>query len=55
VQYLDANLARQLVADRQTRLRTEAAREHLVRPARRRGDGSRLSDVLRAVRSVSTR
>ncbi len=55
MQYLDANLARQLVADRQGRLRSEAVREQLVRPARRRGGGSRLTDILRAVRPVSTR
>ena len=33
MQYLDTGLARQLVSDRQGRLRSEAARERLARPA----------------------
>jgi hypothetical protein len=50
MQYLDTQLARQLVSDRQGRLRSEAARERLSRPARRRGDGHRLVDALRVAR-----
>jgi hypothetical protein len=50
MQYLDSQLARQLVSDRQGRLRSEAARERLSRPARRRGDGRRLVDALRVAR-----
>jgi hypothetical protein len=52
MQYLDTQLARQLVSDRQGRLRSEADRERLTRPARRRGDRSRLIDVLRVSRPV---
>src|ERR1051325_11441866 len=50
MQYLDTQLARQLVSARQGRLRSEAARERLTRPARRRGDTSRLFDTLRVTR-----
>ena len=50
MQYLDTGLARQLVSDRQGRLRSEAARERLARPARRRGTGSRFVDALRVAR-----
>jgi hypothetical protein len=52
MQYLDTQLANQLVSDRQGILRSEAARERLSRPARRRGDGSRLVDLLRVTRSI---
>jgi hypothetical protein len=52
MQYLDTQLAHQLVSDRQGRLRSEAVRERLARPARRRGDGSRLVDALRVARSI---
>jgi hypothetical protein len=52
MQYLDTQLARQLVSDRQGRLRSEAVRERVARPARRRGDGFRLVDALRVTRSV---
>jgi hypothetical protein len=50
MQYLDTQLAAQLVTDRQGRLRSEAVRERLSRPARRRG--SRLVDALRVTRST---
>jgi hypothetical protein len=52
MQYLDTQLASQLVSDRQGRLRSDAVRERLARPARRWGDGSRLLDVLRVPRST---
>jgi hypothetical protein len=52
MQYLDTQLARQLVTDRQGRLRSEAVRERVARPARRRGSGSRFVDALRVARSV---
>lgn len=50
MQYLDTGLAHQLVSDRQGRLRSEAARERLARPARRRR-GSRVADALRVART----
>jgi len=51
MQYLDTHLARQLVSDRQGRLRSEAVRERVARPARR-GNGHRFVDALRVARSV---
>jgi hypothetical protein len=52
MQYLDTQLARQLVTDRQGRLRSDAARERFARPARRRGEHVRRFDALRVTRSV---
>ena len=52
MQYLDTQLARQLVTDRQGRLRSEAVSERVARPARRRGEHLRRFDALRVARSV---
>jgi hypothetical protein len=52
MQYLDTTLARQLVTDRQGRLRSDAGRERVARPARRRGEHVRRFDALRIARSI---
>ena len=52
MQYLDTQLARQLVSDRQGRLRSDAVRERVARPARRRGEHVRRFDAQRVTRSI---
>ena len=52
MQYLDTQLARQLVSDRQGRLRRDAVRERVARPARRRGEHFRRFDAMRVTRSI---